>query len=441
MSDKNRITEELKSAICHQTELKQDEIIKVLQNMVRLPSVTHPPGGDEGRVQVYVEELFRSLGLEVDVFEPTEVTGLTEHEGYWSGLDYTGRPNVVGVWKGEGGGRTLILNGHCDVVPEGPRERWNDDPFSGTVEDGRLYGRGSVDMKGGIAAMAMAVDVLKACGIKLKGDVILESVVNEELGGYNGTLACIVKGYHGDAVIVTEPSDMKIEPANKGGQAYRITVEGVGAHTSFWWEGVSALDKAIIVKKAIEDFSRIRYEQTRDNLLYSDPKIYPIPALTDCIYSFHAGDPSIMGVPNEASMELMIDVLPGESLEEVKAAFEKAIMDAAQKDPWLREHPPRMEYADMRGIYPTQMELDNPIIDCLKSAYRDVVKKEATVCGFESACDAMMFNMFSNTPALIFGPGQLGLAHRPNEYMDLKQLIEAVKILAISIADFCGVAD
>lgn len=292
------MTEDKKQAICRQADLRREDLTQILQDMVRLPSVTHPPGGDEGRVQNYVAELFRRMGLEVDIFEPTDVPGLTEHEGYWPGLDYTGRPNVVGVWKGQGGGRDLILNGHCDVVPEGPHEQWSDDPFGGAVKNGRLYGRGSVDMKGGISAMAMAVQVLKDCGIKLKGDVILESVVNEELGGYNGTLACIVKGYRADAAIVTEPSDLKIEPANKGGQAYRITVEGMGAHTSFWWEGVSALDKAILIKQKIEDFSKIRFEQTRDNVLYSDPELYPIPALTDCIYSFHAGDPAIMGCPS-----------------------------------------------------------------------------------------------------------------------------------------------
>ena len=432
---------ELKKKIFEHVNKSRDDITKVLQNMVRLPSVTHPPGGDEGRVQVYVEKLFREIGLDVDVFEPTQVPGLTGHEGYWDGLDYTGRPNVVGIWKGCGGGRSLILNGHCDVVPEGPREYWERDPFSGDIVGDKLYGRGSCDMKGGIAAMAMAVDALKKCGVKLKGDVILESVVNEELGGYNGTLACIVKGYEADAAIVTEPSDLKIEPANKGGQAYRITVGGVSAHTSFWWDGVSSLDKGIIVKKAIEEFAKVRYQQTRDNPLYSDPEIYPIPALTDCIYSFHAGDPTIMGVPQKTTMELMIDVLPGEDLEEVKKAFEKAIFDACEKDEFLKEHPPILEYADMRGIYPTQMDTGHPLIGIIKDAYRDVRNEEPKVCGFESACDAMMCNMFSKTPAMIFGAGQLSLAHRPDEYMDLPQLFDAVLILAETIADFCGVDD
>lgn len=431
----------LKKMISGETEKRREEIVGVLQKMVRLPSVTHPPGGDEGRVQVYVEELFRGLGLAVDVFEPTQVPGLTEHEGYWPGLDYTGRPNVVGVWKGTGGGRNIVLNGHCDVVPEGPRDKWSDDPFSGKLDNGRVYGRGAVDMKGGITAMTMAVAVLKACGVRLKGDVILESVVNEELGGYNGSLACIVKGYVGDAAIVTEPTDLKIEPANKGGQAYRIVVSGIGAHTSFWWEGVSAFDKALIVKRAIEQFAEKRLRETRDNLLYSDPTLYPIPALTDCIYSFQAGDPEIMGVPQEASMELMIDVLPGESLDEVKAQFEEAILTAAKQDSFLKDHLPRIEHADMRGIYPTSMDLNNPVIGCLKNAYQAVVQKEPSICGFESACDAMMFNMFSDTPALVFGPGQLGLAHRPDEYMEVEQIIAAVKILALTLVDFCGMED
>jgi acetylornithine deacetylase len=284
-------------------------------------------------------------------------------------------------------------------------------------------------MKGGIAAMAMAVACLQKCGIKLKGNIVLESVVNEELGGYNGTLACILKGYEGDTAIVTEPSNLKIEPANKGGQAYKITVPGVGAHISFWWKGVSALDNAIKIKKAIEEFSQIRYHETKNNLLYSDPDIYPIPALTDCIYSFSSGNPAIMGVPYETTMELMIDVLPGEDLDKVTEVFEQHIMKAASMDWYMKDHLPIIERADMRPIYPTQIPLDFKIIADLSDSFRTVMKEEPKVCGFESACDAMMFNMFSKTPALIFGGGQLGLAHRPNEYMDIDQLIASTKIL------------
>jgi acetylornithine deacetylase len=432
--------EHIREAIHKRVEAKREEIIRFLQDLVKIPSVTHPPGGDEGPVQRFIAAKYKKMGLELDVFEPSEVPGVQEHEGWWPGLDYTDRPNVVGVWKGKGGGKTLILNGHSDVVSEGPHELWQHDPFGGEIENGKLYGRGAVDMKGGIAAMTMAVETLQDCGIDCQGDVILQSVVNEELGGYNGTLACIVKGYAGDAAIVTEPSDLKVEPGTKGGQAYVINVQGAGAHQSFWWEGVSALDKAIKIKKAIEQFEQIRYAQTRDNELFSDPVLFPTPAISDCVYSFTAGDPAIMGVPHAARMELWIDVLPGENLDEVTKAFEDHILKEASLDPFMKDHPPTIERADMRPIYPTKIPLDHQIVTELKVSFEAVMKDTPKVCGFEAACDAMMFNTYSDTPAVVFGAGQLGSAHRPDEFMDIEQLIASVEILALTIAGFCGIA-
>ena len=144
----------------------------------------------------------RAMALEPDIFEPWSVPGIEAHPGWWPGLDYTDRPNVVARWAGSGGGRSLILNGHIDVVPAGDRSLWTHDPYGAEVVGSRIYGRGTADQKIGIAAMIMAVACLKAIGIRPAGDVILESVVNEELGGYNGTLACCVKGYTADAAVV-----------------------------------------------------------------------------------------------------------------------------------------------------------------------------------------------------------------------------------------------
>jgi acetylornithine deacetylase len=433
------VSGKLRERIVQRVDAKTDEIIRFLQEMVRIPSVTHPPGGDEGPVQAFVAEKYKNMNLDVDVFEPSDIAGIENHDGWWPGLDYTNRPNVVGTWRGSGQGKNLILNGHCDVVAEGPRDLWKYDPFGGEIVDGKMYGRGSVDMKGGIAAMTMAVEVLQELGVRCKGDVILQSVVNEELGGYNGTLACIVKGYKADAAIVTEPSDLKIEPGTKGGQAYKITVPGIGAHQSLWWEGVSALDKAIKIKKAIEEFEKIRYRETRDNPLYSDPKLFPTPAISDCVYSFAAGNPAIMGVPSETVMELWIEALPGEDLHEITRRFEEHIQREAALDPFLNDHPPKIERVDMRPIYPTDMPVGHPIVSDLKESYAAIMKSEPIVCGFEAACDAMMFNKYSEIPALVFGPGQLGSAHGPDEFMDLEQLVASVKILALAIVNFCGV--
>jgi acetylornithine deacetylase len=430
--------EQLRERIHLHVESKRDEIIHFLQEMVRIPSVTHPPGGDEGPVQRFIANTFKEMGLTLDIFEPWAIEGIEKHEGWWPGLDYTDRPNVIGIWKGSGGGRSLIMNGHCDVVDEGPHELWKHAPFGGEIVDGKLYGRGAVDMKGGIAAMTMAVKSLQELGVQLQGDVILESVVNEELGGYNGTLACIVKGYSADAAIVTEPTDLKISPGTKGGQVYKITIPGVGAHQGLWWKGVSSLDKAIRIKQAVEEFQEIRYHQTRNNLLYSDPVLYPTPALADTIYSFVAGDPVIIGVPPETKMELWIDVLPGEDLDEVTNAFETHILKEASLDWFLKDHPPKIEKVDMRPFYPTQIPLDHPIVEQLKESFASVMQKEPIIGGFEAVCDAMMFNKFSNTQAVVFGAGQIDPAHRPDEYMDIEQLIASVKILALATVNFCG---
>lgn len=419
----------------------KESMMMFLAKLVQIPSVTHPPGGDEYDVQMYMAQAYKQMGLITDVFEPTDIDGIRQHEGWWAGLDYHKRPNVVGVLKGSGGGKNLILNGHCDVVSEGDAALWELDPFSGQVVGNRLYGRGSVDMKGGIAAMTMAVDCLQRCGVRLKGDVILESVVNEELGGYNGTLACILRGYQADGAIVTEPTDLKIAPQTKGGQGYKITVPGIGAHQSFWWKGVSALDKAILLKRAIEEYEKRRCEQTKDVLLYADPKIFPTRAITDCVYAFRSGDPMIMGVPNETVMELWIDVLPGEDLEQVAKEFENMLLEICSKDDFLKDHPITIERADIRPIYPTGMDPNHGLVASVRESHKKTTGHDPIVCGFEAACDAMIFNKYSKTPAMVFGAGQLELAHRPNEYMDLTQYMQSIRILALTMMDFCGVSD
>ena len=105
-----------------------DEVVALVQQLVRIPSETHPPGGDEGDAQAFVAKQMTELGLDVDVFEPWSIPGIEDHPGWWPGLDYDGRPNVVGTYRGEGRGRSLILNGHVDVVPAGPAEEWTSPP-------------------------------------------------------------------------------------------------------------------------------------------------------------------------------------------------------------------------------------------------------------------------------------------------------------------------
>lgn len=418
------------------------DLVGLTREMVRIPTETHPPGGDEGAGQQHLSHyLMCQFGWDVDVFLPTDVPGIEQHPGWWPGLDYADRPNVVTRRRGAGGGRSIILNGHMDVVPAGPRQFWTHDPYGAHVEDGRIYGRGSVDMKGGIASMIYAVRAIEHAGIQLRGDVIIESVVNEELGGYNGTLACCLRGYEADAAIITEGTCCDIQPAHKGGQALRLLVPGKGAHANLWWRGVSALDKAILLKQVLEDFQREREAETREKPYFNDPQQFPIPALVDTVWSLKAGDPELMSPPEAAILDFWCDALPGEDLDSIVNRLEQRLQHAANEDPFLCYHPPQLERRTiMRPFYPTSVALDHPIVESLRESGRAVTGEESAIYGMSAACDAMIFNLYSATPAIIFGPGDLALAHGPDEYIEIEQLVRAAKVMAHTLVSWCGVA-
>lgn len=432
------LTSAITEQVCAEVDRRRAAIAALTADLVRIPSETHPPGGDEGPVQRFIETRMRDLGLEVDVFEPWSVPGVLDHPGWWPGLEYNDRPNVVGTRRGSGGGRSLILNGHSDVVPAGQRDLWSFEPYGGVIADGRVYGRGASDMKGGIAAMLSAVEVLADLGFRPRGDVIVESVVNEELGGYNGTLACCVRGYLADAAIVTEPTQLEVIAATKGGQTYKATVPGINAHHAWWWQGVSAFDKAIIVKQALQRWEDVRAEELSSVPYFSDTSRRPKPALADTVWYLAAGDPELMASPSTAEMHFWVDVLPDDNREEMLQRFEQHVLDfTAANDTFLAAHPPILERAIMRPFDGVAVPADHPIIGSLVEAHRRALGQPAAVTGFDAATDSMIFNLYTDTPAVVYGPTGAGL-HSPDEYVEIDGLVDCTKTIALTILDFCG---
>jgi acetylornithine deacetylase len=417
-----------------------EEIVTLVQELVRIPSETHPPGGDEGEAQTFVAQHMTDLGLDVDVFEPWHVPDIGQHPGWWPGLEYENRPNVVGTYKGDGSGRSLIVNGHIDVVPAGPAEEWTSPPYGAEVRNGSIYGRGSVDMKGGIATMLAAMRCLLDGDWRPGGDVILESVVNEELGGYNGTLACCVRGYAADAAILTECTDFQITTATKGGQVYRALVPGVAVHSCFWWKGVSAFDNAIKFKQALHEFEEERARETRHNPYFTDPALHPKAAWADNIWFARAGDPAIMAHPAEAELHFWVEHLPGEDREALLERFERYVADFCDQDPFLRDHPIRLERSVMRPFTGVGIDPNHDVIGVLRGAHVAVRGHEPIVAGFPAASDSMIFNLWSDTPAVNFGAGDAvaGRAHAPDEHVSINDVLDATATLAIAIATFCG---
>ncbi|NJD18992.1 MAG: M20/M25/M40 family metallo-hydrolase, partial [Gemmatimonadetes bacterium] len=212
-------------------------MVEAAQRMVRIPSW----GGEETPAQEYMASLMAGVGLDVDTWD-IPLAEVAAHPAYAAELERTHALGVVGTLPGSGGGRSLILDGHVDVVPPGDEALWTHPPFTGVVVDGRLYGRGSVDMKGQLVAGLFALDALRRACVTPRGDVHLLGVVGEEDGG-TGTLASILRGYTADGAVVMEPTGLAVAPAQAGCLNFRVRIPGKAAHGAVREEGVSALEK------------------------------------------------------------------------------------------------------------------------------------------------------------------------------------------------------
>src|SRR5690625_4163717 len=396
--------------------------------MVQQPTVTK----SEMDAQTIVADRLKEKGLEVDVWEP-DYNELMKSE-YFNPRreDYKGSPNVVGVLKGKGHGRSVILNGHIDVVPAGDKSKWKYDPYGGQVVDGKLYGRGTTDMKGGNIATLIALETIINLGIELKGDVIYESVIEEETGGA-GTLAAIQRGYKADVAIIPEPSEMRIFPKQQGSLWFEVTVEGVSAHGGTRYEGVSAIEKGWIVFQEI-----LRLEETRNKPLRKDPlyKNNPIPIPIN-IGQFNGGYfPS--AVPEEAKIQGRYGIAPGETITEAKEMFQSMLENLKSVDEWFEKHPVSVEWGGIH-LPPGGCDDDHPMLEVLKNNYYRVEKEEPIIAGSTWATDGGLLTQAGGIPSIVFGPGTTSMAHFTDEYVDLEKMFRTAEITALSIIEWCEI--
>ncbi|MDH4987490.1 M20/M25/M40 family metallo-hydrolase [Aminobacter anthyllidis] len=322
MTDPNR------KRILDKVDASKDEAVRFLQKMVTIPSVT----GDEAAIQAFLHGYLNTIGLDVDIWD-TDWEELKKHPGYRPvARGYEGRPNIVANAKGSGGGRSLLLNGHTDVIPVGNGEGWSDNPWSAKIENGRIYGRGSCDMKSGVASHILAVQYLKELGIDLKGDVLINIVIDEEVSGH-GTLDTVIRGYSADAGISGETSDLHVQPACIGRIWFEIEIQGKPAGIQQRYLGVSGIMLGQKIVAAVQEMEDERVATVKHPL-------YPsaIDSLPCIIGSFQAGNyPSAF--PATALLKGSIGTVPGEDHEGVKQSLVKKIAEAAAKDPWMKDHP------------------------------------------------------------------------------------------------------
>ncbi len=404
----------------------RDHAIDLLRDMIKIPSVT----GDEARIQKFLSDYMTKVGLNVDMWE-TNWEELKKHPGYRPvDRGYEDRPNIVATWKGTGGGRSLLLNGHTDVIPVGNGEGWSDNPWSASIKDGRIYGRGSADMKSGVASHIMAVECLKAAGIKLKGDVMINVVIDEEVSGH-GTLDTVIRGYKADAGISGETSDLAVQPACIGRIWFEIEIHGKPAGIQKRYEGVSGIELGYKITKAVEALEAKRVATVKHPL-------YPsaLDSLPCIIGSFQAGNyPSAF--PANCLLKGSIGTVPGEDHEGVKQSLVDQIAKVAAEDPWMKLHPPKVRFVGY-DAEASEIPRNHPIVETVCKNYKDITGRDPQISGRQGAADTRFLNLYAHTPTVIFGPGSTAVMHADDEYVSIEDYLTAIKVMALSIYDWCG---
>ena len=408
-------------------DARREDLVSFLQDLVRVPSVT----GEEGAVQEIVAARFRGAGLEVDVWEPDPAV-LAPYAEHVGGVEsFVGRPNVVGTLRGRGGGRSLVLNAHIDTVEPGDPALWTHAAFAAEVADGRLFGRGACDMKAGLASHVFALEAVRVAGFAPRGDIIVQSTISEEDGGA-GALAAVLRGYTADGAIITEPTNLAVVVAQGGSLVFRLRVPGKSAHACVRDEGVSAVEKFAYLHRALLGFEARRNREI-DHPLYA-PIANKIPINVGVV---RAGAwPS--SVPEWLVAEGRAGLVPGEDMGEFREVFAAEVRRAAEDDDFLRGNPPTVEWFSGQFV-PAEIPADGPLARLLLAAHAAVTGQEPPVEAATYGADMRHFLLFGSTPCLMYGAGDVRLAHHADESIPLDDVVTATKTIAVAIADWCGV--
>ncbi len=445
MKQSSKPEDEARERVLKFIDSKLSEQTALIQQLVRIPSISNTV--HEGDVQKIVQqELEKIPRLRIDRWEPetAELSKYPLHPIRTGSWNYNGRPNLVGILQGTGGGgRSLILNGHVDVVSPEPVREWNFDPWGGEIKDGRLYGRGSMDMKAGLTSMIYAARAVAESGAKLKGDVILQSVVEEEYGG-GGTVAAVVRDYRADAGIICEATGANsIGIASGGSRFFRIKIYGKPEWPHLAHYGVNAIGLASKVYDALLDLDADRANRLRGRhplleTLRAGGMKGPGRPTNMTIGIMRAGDwPAT--VAGWAEIEGRVGFPSSESGDDVQKEIERAVKIVAIADPWMKDHPPLVEWwGARREAY--EVSPSTPIVETLKKNVDSLVGN-CEMYGNSSASDAAYLapkiGKYGGIPTVSYGPGG-ARAHTIDEYVNLDEVHHVTRVLAATIIDWCS---
>lgn len=431
-------------AVLDVIEAERDHVVALTQDLVRIPSVnpkfqTREGLNCEADVQTRIEEELRPLGFDLD---------------RWDALE--DRPNVTGDLPGSEE-HSMILCGHIDVVPVGNQDAWDRDPFGGQLEDGRVWGRGAVDMKGGLAACISAARAIRKAGIELEGRLSIHSVVDEEAGGF-GAMDLVNRGGLKLAknAIVAEPTWGNVIPTEGGLTWAKVTIFGKQAHAgwrynSIWPQhdgptrlepGVNAIELANRFLSALRDFESSRCRLNNHPLLPAGLATINPGMIMGGAGMDHDGNPAVMTnaaiIPDVATIVLDYKFMPQEDFADVQREFEDFVAHFAAMDPWMRDNPPKIEW-DLWGLNfpPMNTPVDHKLTKSILSHATEIQRASPIIKGMEGVTDAAHYAGKGVVP-IIYGPAGNGF-HGDNECVEVDSLIETTKVIAATVLDMCRV--
>ena len=406
-----------------------DEQVRFLADIVRHPSLR----GREAPLQDHMARWFAGRGYSVDRFSIADVP-LAEHPkaSPMADVDPAGSFQVVASRRcaSAAGGRSLIIQGHIDVVPEGPAEMWSYPPYGATVKDGWMYGRGAHDMKSGVSAMCFAMEAIRTAGYAPGGDVHLQTVTEEESTG-NGALATLLRGYRADAVLIPEPTGGTITRAHTGTLWFRIRVQGVPVHVAVAQSGSNAIMSAYHLILALQEHTKQVNEAAKTDRWYGQIQD-PIKFNPGII----RGGDWASSTPAWCEVDCRIGLLPGQDVGEAQRGVERAVAAAARSDNFLANNPPEVQWNGfLADGYVLEPGSEAEVV--LEEAHRAAFGADMPARITTAVNDTRFYGLYFDMPALCYGPKGEG-AHAFDERTDLAHLKTTTLAMAAFIADWCG---
>ena len=394
-------------------------LVERLARLVAVPSVGGTPA--ESEAQHLVADWLAELGCEVDRWPIDLDEAARASDAPGQEVPRSEAWGVVGTLPGrEAGTPALVFCGHTDVVPADPR-RWAGDPFVPRLADGVLHGRGACDMKGGLAAVLGAVAALRAAGVRPARPVAVHSVVGEEDGGL-GAWATLRRGHRGDACVIPEPTAGAVVTAHAGALTFRLEVTGRSAHAAFRAEGVSALELFEELHADLRAFEAGR--QADADPRFGDARLpYALS-----IGTLRAGDWAST-VPERLVAEGRYGVRLGEPVEDARREFEARVAAFCAGHPWLAEHPARVTWTG--GSFASgELPGGHPLLARVRAAVTDAGGGEPGERALPAGSDLRLYTA-AGVPTLHYGPGDLRLAHGPDEHVPVADVVAAARAFAL----------